>query len=216
MPALVVPPVATTPTTSAARGWPSKVEASPDPVSRWSSHRTRRASTPNTWSALPTEEWASSLIATTGRAGARSPRRWPAVSRATISAERLPADPPETKHPPAPSGRPASSPRTPSAWFSAATAPAASIQDVPWSEEQATTMSKSRDALVGAAGMNDRNRGLSQETTAVASSLSKISMMRRASVPVALMRPSRLASSDAAWAPPKSRGTGSRARRHRQ
>ena len=77
-------------------------------------------------------------------------------------------------------------------------------------------MSKSSEALVGAAGMNERNRGLSHETTAVASSLSKISMMRWGSVPAGLIRPSRLASSDAAWAPPKSRGTGSRARRHRQ
>jgi hypothetical protein len=39
-------------------------------------------------------------------------------------------------------------------------------------------MSKSSEALVGAAGMNERNRGLSHDTTAVASSLSKISMTR--------------------------------------
>ena len=77
-------------------------------------------------------------------------------------------------------------------------------------------MSNSRAALVGAAGMNDRKRGLSQETTAVASSLSKISMIRRGSVPTGLISPCRLASSDEAWAPPKSSGTGSRASLHRQ
>src|SRR5690348_18130849 len=37
------------------------------------------------------------------------PVRCFAVSRATASAERLPADPPDTKHPPAPEGNPASS-----------------------------------------------------------------------------------------------------------
>ncbi len=119
-----------------------------------------------------------------------------------MRADRLPADPPETKQPPAPSGSPAKPASTPRAWFSAATAPAASIHDVPCSEEHATTMSKSRDALVGAAGMKERNLGLSQDTTAVARSRSKISMMRAASVPSGLIRPSRLASSDSAWAPP--------------
>ena len=216
MPALVVPPVATTAITSSARGWASSVATSPVPVIRWSSHGTRRASTPSTRKAFPTEEWASSLMATSGRDGARSPMRCSAVSRATISADRFPADPPETKQPPAPEGSPARAARTSSAWFSAATAPAASIHDVPWREEHATTMSNSRDALVGAAGMNDRNRGLSHDTTAVASSWSKISMMRLALVPVGLISPSRLASRDSACAPPKSRGTGSSARRHRQ
>ena len=57
-------------------------------------------------------------------------------------------------------------------------------------------MSKSRAALVGAAGMKERNRGLSHETTAVASSLSKTSMIRRGSVPSGLMSPSRLSASD--------------------
>ncbi len=172
-------------------------------MSRWSSQRTSRASIPSTWRALPTEEWASSLMATTGRAGVRSPIRWAAVSRATIRADRLPADPPDTKHPPAPGGRPASPASTPSAWFSAATAPAASIHEVPWSEEQATTMSKSSEALVGAAGMNERNRGLSQEMTAVASWWSKTSMIRAGSVPVRSISPSRLAASeDVVTAPP--------------
>ena len=77
-------------------------------------------------------------------------------------------------------------------------------------------MSKSREALVGAAGMKERNRGLSQEITAVASSCSKTSMMRAGSVPCGLISPSRLAASDSATGPPKSSGTGSRASRHRQ
>ena len=63
---------------------------------------------PETWSALPTDECASSLTATSGCAGAVGvPRRCPAVSRATMSAERLPADPPATKHPPRRRGKPA-------------------------------------------------------------------------------------------------------------
>ena len=45
------------------------------PVSRWSSVGTISASTPMTWSALPTEEWASSLTAISGRAGPCPPRR---------------------------------------------------------------------------------------------------------------------------------------------
>ena len=70
--------------------------------------------------------------------------------------------------------------------------------------------------MVGAAGMNDKKRGLSQDTTAVASCCSKISMIRWTSVPRGLISPSRLAFNVEAWAPPKSSGTGSRASRHRQ
>ncbi len=43
-----------------------------------------------------------------------------------------------------------------STWFSAAIAPAASSQEMPCSEAQETTMSKSSAALVGAHGMKDR------------------------------------------------------------
>ncbi len=66
MPALVVPAVATTAMTSSARGCPSRAARSARPVSRWSSVGTTSASTPMTWRALPTEEWASSLTATSG------------------------------------------------------------------------------------------------------------------------------------------------------
>ena len=97
------------------------------------------------------------------RPGPSSPSRSFAVSRATASADRLPADPPETKQPPAPAGSPASSAISRSTVFSAAIAPDASSQEMPWIDAQDTSMSNSRLALVGAAGMNPRNRGLSAE-----------------------------------------------------
>ena len=154
------------------------------------------------------EECASSEMATSGCWGASAWRRCAAVSRATMSAERLPADPPDTKQPPAPSGSPACAASTPRAWFSATTTPAASSQDVPCSEEHETNMSKRSEALVGAAGMNDKKRGLSQETTAVASLSTKSLRTCAASFPSGRIRPSSSASSDAT-SPPKSSGTGS-------
>ena len=50
-------------------------------------------------------------------------------------------------------------------WFSASIAPAASSQEMPWIEAQETSMSKESAALVGAAGMKPRKRGLSAEIT---------------------------------------------------
>ena len=203
MPAFVVPPVATTAITSSPRG--SSAEGAPAGPDRSAGGRrtgTSSDSTPRTCRALPTEEWASSLMATTGRSGAASPIRTPAVSLPTMRPDRLPADPPATKQPPAPPGSPARSASTRSAWFSAATGPAASIHEVPWSEEQATTMSNSRAALVGAAGMNARNLGLSTDTAAVARVLSNSSMTSTGSVPPGDIRPSRLAASDSWTAPP--------------
>ncbi len=81
-------------------------------------------------------------------------------------ADRFAADPPETKQPPADSGRPALAASTASTWFSAWMAPAASSQEMPWIEAHETSMSNSSAALVGAAGMNPRKRGLSAEMTA--------------------------------------------------
>ena len=75
----------------------------------------------------------------------------------------MPADPPETKQPPAPAGSPASSAISRSTVFSAAMAPDASSHEIPWIEAQETSMSKSRLALVGAAGMKPRKRVLSAE-----------------------------------------------------
>ena len=92
------------------------------------------------------------------------------------SADRLAAEPPDTKQPPAPSGRPARSARNRNTWFSACTAPAASSHEIPDSDEHDTTMSNSSDAFVGAAGMNDKKRGLSLEITVGASTLTNWSI----------------------------------------
>src|SRR5262249_46349976 len=89
-----------------------------------------------------------------------------ATSRATTSADRLPAEPPETKQPPAEPGSPARSAIRRSTWFSAWMAPAASSHEIPWIDAQEVAMSNSSDALVGAAGMKPRKRGLSAEITA--------------------------------------------------
>jgi hypothetical protein len=78
----------------------------------------------------------------------------------------LAADPPETKQPPADAGSPARSAIRRSTWFSAAIAPAASSQEMPWIDAQEMSMSNSSAALVGAAGMKPRKRGLSAEITA--------------------------------------------------
>ena len=69
-------------------------------------------------------------------------------------------------------------------------------------------MSKSSEALVGAAGMNDRKRGLSHETTAVASLSMKSLSTWAASLPSGRIRPASSASRDATR-PPKSSETGS-------
>ena len=215
IPAFVVPAVATTAMTSPPRGSSRRAVRNASAVSRCSNVGTCSAPTPSTCSALPTDECASSLMATSGCSGAAAPRRWAAVSRATISADRLPADPPATKQPPASSGRPACAARTPRAWFSATTTPAASNQDVPCREEQETNMSKRRDALVGAAGMNDKNRGLSHDTTAVESLSTNSFSTCAASFPSGRMRPASSVSRDATR-PPKSSATGSIDRRSRQ
>ena len=104
---------------------------------------------------LPIEECAWSLTAIRTRSYGPRPSRRRAVSRATTSADRFPAEPPVTKQPPAPAGSPARSASSRSTWFSAAIAPAASSQEMPCSEAQETTMSNSSAALVGAAGMKD-------------------------------------------------------------
>ena len=89
-----------------------------------------------------------------------------ATSRATTSADRFAAEPPETKHPPAEAGIPARSAISRSTWFSAWIAPAASSHEMPWIDAHEMSMSNSSDAFVGAAGMNPRKRGLSAEITA--------------------------------------------------
>ena len=115
---------------------------------------------------LTIEECAS--VPTTTRqppARGRSPSRCLAVSRATASADRLPAEPPETKHPPGAGRQPGLVGDQPEHRVLRAIAPEASSQEMPWMEAQETSMSNSRLALVGAAGMKPRNRGLSAEMT---------------------------------------------------
>src|ERR1035437_1200274 len=112
------------------------------------------------------EECASSLTATRQRRPmAADPALRLATSRATTRADRFPADPPETKQPPAEAGIPAWSAISRSTWFSAWIAPAASSQEMPWIDAQEMSMSNSRAALVGAAGMKPRKGGLSAGIT---------------------------------------------------
>ncbi len=170
MPALVVPAVATS--TASDPGSPSAPMAarSAAPVSRWSPVRTTSGSISRMRSVLLIEECASALTR------ARNRRPWPsaraarlACSRPTTSADRLAAEPPETKQPPAAAGSPARSAMSRSTRFSAWIAPAASSQEMPWIEAHEMSMSNSSAALVGAAGMKPRKRGLSAEITAGAS-----------------------------------------------
>ncbi len=113
-------------------------------------------------------------------------------------AERFPAEPPDTKVPPASAGIPAASASQRSTWFSAATAPAASSQEIPCNDAADTTMSNSSAAFVGAAGMNAKNRGLSAESTAWARWSSYSLMTVAGSVPPAVTSPASRASSSAA------------------
>ncbi len=105
IPALVVPAVATTPTTDSSPASAS-VASSAAPVSRWSSAGTSSGSAPITCRALA-DRGVGLLADRDQRPGSDVRPRGPAVSRATRSAERLPIEPPETKQPPAESGRPA-------------------------------------------------------------------------------------------------------------
>ena len=167
MPALVVPDVATTAATEPGSGEAASAARSPAPVSRWSSDRTTSGSISQIRSVLVIEECASSLTATRHRRPEpAAPALRLATSRATTSAERFPAEPPETKQPPAVSGIPARSAISRSTTFSAWIAPAASSHEMPWIDAHEMSMSNSSDALVGAAGMKPRKRGLSAEITA--------------------------------------------------
>ena len=164
MPALVVPEVQTTAAMSDRSGSASIAARTVSAVSRWSGVSTTSASISSRRRVFTIEECASVPTTTRSRRpSAAAPSRFLAVSRATASVDRLPAEPPETKQPPAVSGSPASSAISRSTVFSAAIAPDASSHEMPWIEAQDTSMSNSRLALVGAAGMNPRNRGLSAE-----------------------------------------------------
>ena len=93
------------------------------------------------------------------RAGRSPPRRRRAACRAATSADRFPAEPPDTNTPPASAGKPARSATHRRAWFSAQMAPAPSIQPAAIVEEAPTTRSNSTDAFVGAPGTNASEAG---------------------------------------------------------
>ena len=78
---------------------------------------------------------------------------------AATRADKFPTVPPWTKTPPAVAGKPARSLSHRSAWFSANTAPAPSIQEPPYSDEAPTTKSNRFEDSVGAEGMNAKFRG---------------------------------------------------------
>ena len=132
-----------------------------------------------------------------------------AISRATASAERFAAEPPDTKHPPAPAGSPARSAISRSTWFSAWIAPAASSQEMPWIDAQEISMSNSSAALVGAAGMKPRKRGLSAEITAGASVEAYTPSTWSGLCPSSPSSPVSAMSSSAGSREPLSSGTGS-------
>jgi hypothetical protein len=130
-----------------------------------------------------------------------------AVSRATASADRLPAEPPETKHPPDVERRPASRAITRSTLFSAAIAPDASSQEMPWIETHDTSMSNSRLAFVGADGMKPRNRGLSSAITLGAITDVYTSSTSSGCRGASRISPSRCSYSSSAGSAPLPRGT---------
>ena len=127
--------------------------------------RRRAARTSRSRIVFAIDECVCSLTAMRSGDRAAAPRRARCRARPRARRGSRPSRPARST-PPAPAGRPARSARKRSAWFSACTAPAASNHEMPDSDDADTTMSKSSDAFVGAAGMNARNRGLSHEMTA--------------------------------------------------
>ena len=144
---------------------------------------------------------------TTTRSRPLAPR-FLAVSRATARADRLPAEPPDTKHPPDVVGSPASCAITRSTLFSAAIAPDASSHEMPWIDAQDTSMSNSRLAFVGAAGMKPRKRGLSAEITLGAITDVYTPSTSSGGRGVSRITPSRRSYSSSADSTPLSSGTG--------
>src|SRR5258706_16037677 len=71
-----------------------------------------------------------------------------ATSRATTSADRFPAEPPDTKQPPDVSGIPARSAISRSTLFSAWIAPPAASQEMPWVDAHEISIPNSSQAVV--------------------------------------------------------------------
>ena len=138
-----------------------------------------------------------SLAANRHRSG-RPSRRSDAACRAVTSAERFPAEPPETKTPPASPGNPARPATHRSASFSAQIAPAPSIHPVAIVDDAPTMRSKSTLAFVGAAGTNATDAGWSVEIVAGARTSAQIRSASSHPIPSgAIVRPARRASSSA-------------------
>ena len=142
--------------------------ASPEARPR-SSASTSSTSASITRAADRTEEWAPVEVTMSGRTAARSGAAERQTWRATTSAERFAAEPPETKTPPAEAGSPARSDSQRSASFSAKTAPDDSSHVPPNMPPAPTTRSNRVAASVGADGTKERNRGWSMEMHAGAS-----------------------------------------------
>ena len=170
-PALVVPDVATTATTDSGSASASSAARSASPVNRWSAVRDhervdvddrqrvldRRVRLVADRDAQPAVArlLAVALDEAAARGVAGDDERREVAGRAARderAARRTP-------------GSPAASAIQRSAWFSAATAPAASSHEIPCSDAADTTMSNSSAALVGAAGMKAKKRGESAERT---------------------------------------------------
>ncbi len=120
----------------------------------------------------------------------------------------MPAEPPDTKQPPEVVGIPASLAITRSTLFSAAIAPDASSHEMPWIDAQDTSMSNSKAAFVGAAGMKPRNRGLSAEMMLGAITEVYTPSTSSGCRGVSRIRPSSRSYSSSTGSTPLSRGTG--------
>ncbi len=170
MPAFVEPALATT-ANGAAGSARSSAAASAGPVRRpRSSWGTESRSTSITRAADATDECTVSAGGDRQRAGVRRPGLAAAAWRAATRAERLPAEPPETKHA---AGVARASRRArraiASAWFSAQIAPPPSSQPAAIVEDAPTARSNSTLALLGAPGTNARKLGWSVVMVAGAS-----------------------------------------------
>ena len=161
IPALVVPEVATTATIESGSGSASSAARSASPVKRWSAvrddervdvddrqrvldRRVRLVAHGDAQPAVP-RLLAVALDEATARGVARHDERREVAGRAAGHERAARAS----------AGRPAASAIQRSAWFSAATAPAASSHEMPCSDAAETTMSNSSDGL-GRRGGDER------------------------------------------------------------
>ena len=145
-----MPKLATTANSPSVPASPSVARRAAPVIRPRASGGTSTTSTSITLAAAWTEACVSPVVANRQRPPAGSPCRSRAWWRAVTSADRLAADPPLTKHPPAPSGNPASPASHARAWFSAAMAPAPPSHSPPKMLDTLTTRSNRFAAGVGA------------------------------------------------------------------